>query len=158
MSKVPVHLLPASVQALVEVLVASGFAIVNATTGNGRRNLGDDSTPSAKEAQEAIRRDLASVAQGFDGDVLDITAVKLTRRQSFEDVTITFTPSGLKAAEEADSTPAVGTLPAHMPAACRKGAEAVLALGYRQQGLMFTKGNHSAKMPDGIKVQFGWIA
>jgi hypothetical protein len=46
-----------------------------------------------------------------------------------------------------------------MPETCRKAAEAILALGYKPHGhLMFTKGNHSAKMPDGIKVQFGWIA
>lgn len=159
MSKVPVHLLPASVQLLVERLVDAGFSLVNATTGNGRRNLGDNSELTGAEAAEAFQRDLATRAHGFGADVLDITSVKLTRRQSFEDVTITFTPEGLKAAEQADSTPAVAALPSHMPATSRQGAEAVLALGYKAHGhLTFTKGDHSTRMPEGVKVQFSWIS
>ncbi len=158
MSKVPVHLLPPSVQTLVEQLVAAGFSLVNATTGNGRRQLGDDSALSADEKERKQRTDIATVAQGFDCDVLDITRVTLTRRQSFEDVSITFTPSGLKLAEQAESTPVAHVLPSHMPATCRKGAEAVLALGYKPHGhLTFTKGNHGTHASEGVSVQFGWI-
>jgi hypothetical protein len=158
MSKVPVHLLPASVQALVEVLVASGFSIVNATTGNGRRQLGDDSKLSDDELKDAVRTQLADECHGQSA--LGLNHVRFTRRgNQFEDATITFDADGLKAAEQADSTPVVATLPGHMPATCRKAAEAILALGYKPHGhLTFTKGDHSTKMPDGIQVQFGWIA
>lgn len=158
MSKVPVHLLPASVQTLVEQLIAAGFSLANATTGNGRRQLGDDSALSATEAREANRRDELIVLQQMPLDVLDITTVMLTRRESFETCTVKFTPSSLKVSEEADSTPVVASLPKHWPAACRKGAEAVLALGFMRRGdsLTFTKGNRTAKVPDGIEVEFGW--
>jgi hypothetical protein len=156
MSKVPVHLLPKSVQTLVEQLVAAGFSLVNATTGNGRRNLGDDGPLRADELQRALQTQLAD--ECHDQSALDISAVRLTRRQSFEDVTITFDTAGLKAAGEADSTPVACVLPSHMPATCRKGAEAVLALGYRPHGhLTFIKGNFRTQMPDGIRVQFSWI-
>ncbi len=158
MSKVPVHLLPASVQALVEVLVASGFSIVNATTGNGRRQLGDDSPMSSDEARRAVQTQLADECHGQSA--LGLNHVRFTRRgNQFEDATITFDDDGLKAAEQADSTPVVATLPGHMPDTCRAAAVAILALGYKPHGhLTFTKGNHSNRMPDGISVQFGWIA
>lgn len=158
MSKVPVHQLPASVVALVEQLIAAGFTFVSATAGNGRWDLCKEGEPTVS-AQEAFRSDLAAVAHGINADhVLDITAVRLTRRQSFEDVEIKFTPAGLTAAEQAESTPVAHTLPAHMPKTCRAGAEAVLALGYKPHGhLTFTKGDHSSRTPQGVSVQFSWI-
>ncbi len=158
MSKVPVHLLPASVQTLVEVLINAGFSLVTATTGNGRRTLGDDSPMSADELQHAVQTQLADECHEQSG--LGINHVRFTRRgRHFEDATITFDFDGLEAAEKADSTPVVATLPSHMPETCRKAAEAILALGYKPHGhLTFTKGNHSKTVPDGIKVQFGWIA
>jgi len=158
MSKVPVHLLPQSVQTLVHLLEAAGFTVANATTGNGRRNLGDDSPPTASEAAEASRRDYMTVLQQMPLDVLDITSVVLTRRQTFETCTIKFTPSSLAATENADSTPVVAALPSHWPETSRKGAQAILAIGYTRHGdsLTFTKGNRNAKMPDGVEVQFSW--
>lgn len=158
MSKVPVHLLPASVRTLVELLSEAGFQVAHATTGNGRRNLGDDSEPTAAEAAEASRRDALIVLQDMPLDVLDITTVTLTRRQTFETCTIKFTPSSLKATENADSTPVVAALPSHWPETSRKGAQAILAIGYKRHGdsLTFTKGNRSAKMPDGVEVTFSW--
>lgn len=158
MSKVPVNLLPASVQTLVERLTAAGFTVVSATTGNGRRNLGDDSEPTAAERAEATRRDELIVLQDMPLDVLDITHVRLTRRQSFETCTIEFTPSSLKVSEQADSTPVAVSLPAHWPAACRAGAQAIAALGYSRRGdsLTFIKGNRTTDGPDGISVGFSW--
>ena len=122
MSKVPVHLLPKSVQTLVEQLVAAGFSLVNATTGNGRRNLGDDGPLRADELQRALQTQLAD--ECHDQSALDISAVRLTRRQSFEDVTITFDTAGLKAAGEADSTPVACVLPSHIRrvAKCRSSS------------------------------------
>lgn len=158
MSKVPVNQLPATVVALVEQLIAAGFTFVSATAGNGRWDLCKEGEPTIGAA-EAFRSDLAAVAHGINADnALDITAVRLTRRQSFEDVEVKFTPAGLKAAEQADSTPVVATLPAHMPKTCRAGAEAVLALGYKPHGhLTFTKGDHTSRMPEGVSVHFSWI-
>lgn len=157
MSKVPVpvHLLPESIQSLVALLVSAGFELTHATTGNGRYPLGPIELTDA-EQQEAFQRDLASAAQGFDGDVLDITAVRFAHRRTFEDCTISFTPSDLKLGEDAPSIPVSATLPAHMPAVSRAGAEAILAIGYRPAGhLLFIKGDHT-RVPTGIKVQFSW--
>lgn len=155
MSKVPVHLLPESIQTLAALLVSAGFQLTNATTGNGRYPLGQEELSDEQRA-EALQRDLASAAQGFDGDVLDITAVRFSHRQTFEDCTISFTPADLKLGEDAPSAPVSATLPAHMPAVSRAGAEAILAIGFKPAGhLLFIKGDHT-RVPTGIKVQFGW--
>lgn len=158
MSKVPVHLLPASVQTLVEALVAAGFSIVNATTGNGRRNLGDDGPLRDNELQRAAQTQLAD--ECHDTSALGLNHVRFTRRGNhFESAVIEFDADRLAAAEKADSTPVVATLPGHMPQTCRKAAEAILALGYKPHGhLTFIKGDHSTKVPNGIEVEFSWIA
>lgn len=157
MSKVPVHLLPAAVQTVVTKLVEAGFTVTAAWTGNRRRQLGDDSPLSGDEAQRAYETQLADECHGQSA--LGLFHVDLRRRNNqFEQATIEFDSDAVKAAEQADSTPVAHTLPAHMPATCRKGAEAILALGYRPHGhLTFTKGDHSTTMPEGISVQFGWL-
>lgn len=156
MSKVPVHLLPAAVQTVVQNLVDAGFTVTAAWTGNRRRQLGDDSPLSPTEAKRAIETQLAD--ECHDQSALGLFHVDLRRRNNqFEEATIEFDSDGLKAAEQADSTPVAHTLPGHMPQTCRKGAEAILALGYRPHGhLTFTKGDHST-MPVGISVRFGWL-
>ena len=158
MSKVPVHLLPDPVQTVVAKLVEAGFTVTAAWKGNRRRALGDDSPLTGDEAKRAVETRLADELHGQSA--LGLCHVDLRRRgNNFEQATIEFDSDALQAAAKADSTPVEHTLPGHMPETCRKGAEAILALGYRPHGhLTFTKGDHTLPMPQGISVEFGWIA
>lgn len=157
MSKVPVHLLPAAVQTVVTKLVEAGFTVTAAWTGNRRRQLGDDSPLSTAEAKRAVETQLADECHGQSA--LGLFHVDLRRRNNqFEEATIEFDSEAVEAAEQAGSAPVAHELPGHMPATCRKGAEAILALGYRPHGhLTFIKGDHSSQMPQGISVRFGWL-